>query len=360
MTAPRVSVIVCAYDAAGTIGTCLESLGAQTSRELEVVVVDDGLTDATAAEVERFAATPGVPVRLVRTGHEGLAGARNHGIAEAAGEFFAFVDADDTVEPAMVERMLARADETGADLVVCEMRYVDFETGAELHVEHEGDASLYGGSLLERPGLLSHMGASVCDKLLRRTLFDDSGITFPAGRIFEDLWTTINDEYLYPDFNGQDYLAYQVNRATNSTVLRYYDGVGPSAPNWINTEREEAIVFGSSFRRRDQAAVQEIPVEGFQVSDVEHNAVPLRDGSIEQCIRTNNAEQSVSDSACVRQACTKFAGDNWQVCLRDRFFRHGFYSLIRYSHRSRIGALISCFSDSTRPCMISRSSAAAS
>ncbi|HEY5913289.1 MAG TPA: hypothetical protein VJA21_22080 [Verrucomicrobiae bacterium] len=42
------------------------------------------------------------------------------------------------------------------------------------------------------------------------------------------------------DFNGQDYLAYQVNRATNSTVLRYYDGVGPSAPNWINTTANQA------------------------------------------------------------------------------------------------------------------------
>jgi len=188
MNRPRVSVIVCAYDAAETIAETLDSLLTQTSTEFEIVVVDDGSTDSTPAVVERFAQDSSRAVRLVGMAHGGLARARNRGIEEGAGEFFAFVDADDAVAPEMIERMLACADELGADLVVCEMQYVDFESGSALHVSREGDSSLYGGSLLERPGLLAELGGSVCNKLIHRSLFEKRCISFPDGRIFEDLW----------------------------------------------------------------------------------------------------------------------------------------------------------------------------
>lgn len=189
MDQPRVSVIVCAYNAEKTIEGCLNSLFAQTFREFEIVVVDDESSDATASEVERLSAGSSCPVRLVRIAHEGLAGARNHGIDAALGERFAFVDADDTADPRMIEHMLACAEATGASLVVCQMRYTDFDTGAELHINREGDSSLYGAGVLDRPGLLAQIGASVCNKLVHRSLFG-GGIRFPTGHNFEDLWVT--------------------------------------------------------------------------------------------------------------------------------------------------------------------------
>ena len=182
MSAPRVSVIVCAYNAEQTIGEALDSLFAQTSVDFEVVVIDDGSTDSTAAQVARRAAGSVMPVRVVPIPHQGLAGGRNHGVAEGTGEFFAFVDADDTVEPTFVEHLLACADATGADLVVCDMQYVDFETGAPLHVCHEGDPALFGGPLAERPGLLGALGGSACDKMMHRSLFERSGITAGSSR----------------------------------------------------------------------------------------------------------------------------------------------------------------------------------
>ncbi len=85
---PKASVVVCAYDAAATLGVCLESLKLLNYPDYEVIVVDDGSRDATAA-IAREAG-----VRVVVIEHRGLAAARNAGIAAAEGRIVAFIDAD--------------------------------------------------------------------------------------------------------------------------------------------------------------------------------------------------------------------------------------------------------------------------
>ncbi len=85
---PKASVVVCAYDAAATLGVCLESLKLLNYPAYEVIVVDDGSRDATAA-IAREAG-----VRVVVIEHRGLAAARNAGIAAAEGRIVAFIDAD--------------------------------------------------------------------------------------------------------------------------------------------------------------------------------------------------------------------------------------------------------------------------
>ena len=92
--APKVSVIVPAYDAAWCIGRLLDSIAAQSLTDFEAIVVDDGSTDGTAAIVRSFAARDS-RFRLVEQQNAGPAAARNRGIAEAAGEYLAPVDADD-------------------------------------------------------------------------------------------------------------------------------------------------------------------------------------------------------------------------------------------------------------------------
>ena len=95
----RVSVIMPAYNGAATIDEALRSIETQTYRDLEVIVVDDGSTDGTAAICE------GRPrLRLIAQENRGTAAARNHGIREARGELVAFLDQDDLWAP---ERLAA-------------------------------------------------------------------------------------------------------------------------------------------------------------------------------------------------------------------------------------------------------------
>jgi glycosyltransferase involved in cell wall biosynthesis len=105
----RVSVVTPAFNAAATIGAAISSVLGQTYRDLEMVVVDDGSSDATAALAEAY----GDPVRVVRQENKGVAAARNRGIREAAGELIAFCDADDALLPEHLERLVPVWDERG-------------------------------------------------------------------------------------------------------------------------------------------------------------------------------------------------------------------------------------------------------
>ncbi len=106
---PRVSVVVPAYQAARTIGAAVSSVLGQTYSDLELVVVDDGSTDATAA----IASAHEGAVRVVRQENRGVAAARNRGLAEARGELIAFCDADDMLFPEHVEALVRLWDERG-------------------------------------------------------------------------------------------------------------------------------------------------------------------------------------------------------------------------------------------------------
>jgi glycosyltransferase involved in cell wall biosynthesis len=98
-----------AWQAEVSVGAAISSVRWQTYRDLELIVVDDGSTDATAAIVSAY----GGDVRLVRQDHQGIAEARNRGIAEARGELIAFCDADDLLFPVHIDALVDSFDRSG-------------------------------------------------------------------------------------------------------------------------------------------------------------------------------------------------------------------------------------------------------
>jgi glycosyltransferase involved in cell wall biosynthesis len=186
--APQISVIVPVHDVAAHIGACLRSLRSQTFDDFEVIVVDDGSGDASAARA-REAMAGDARFRLLGQSHAGLSVARNAGLAEARGEFIAFVDGDDRVMPDFLGRMLGALEETGGDWVACALRYVlaDGTGAAHSGIHSAPDLGAHVG--LRRhdfagwPDVVAHF-PSAWNKLYRRSLID--GLRYDEGTWFED------------------------------------------------------------------------------------------------------------------------------------------------------------------------------
>ena len=104
--APRISVIVPVYRAQEYLADCVNSLLAQTFPDFELLLVDDGSPDECPRLCEAFAQKDS-RIRVLHQENQGVSAARNTGIEVARGAFLAFVDADDWVEPAFLQRLYA-------------------------------------------------------------------------------------------------------------------------------------------------------------------------------------------------------------------------------------------------------------
>jgi hypothetical protein len=104
---PRVSIVVCSYNGAATLEQCIRSLLALAYPDYEVIVVDDGSTDNTAAILARFPS-----IRVITQSNQGLSSARNAGLRSATGEIVAYTDADCFVDADwlthLVQRLLSK------------------------------------------------------------------------------------------------------------------------------------------------------------------------------------------------------------------------------------------------------------
>lgn len=137
MSAPGFSVIIPAYNAAGTLARALDSVLAQTYTAHEIIVVDDGSVDATAEVVARY----GEKVRYLRQDNAGVSVARNHGARIASGDWLAFLDADDWYSPDRLKwhaQWIAR--EPTLDFLTGDYEYRD-ENGTLIGRSMAGNAS---------------------------------------------------------------------------------------------------------------------------------------------------------------------------------------------------------------------------
>lgn len=182
---PRLSVVVPVYAVERWLPACLDSIAAQTFGDYEVVVVDDGSPDDSAALVERRARRDG-RLRLHRQANAGLGAARNTGVGLARGELLAFVDSDDDLPPYAFERMVDVLDATGADIVIGAADRVSADgshrQGALMRRNH--DRERLGVTVEEWPLALADVFA--WNKVYRRDFWDAAGLAFPAGTAYED------------------------------------------------------------------------------------------------------------------------------------------------------------------------------
>ena len=167
---------------------CLDSLIAQTISDYEIIAVDDCSTDNSMEIMSSYADKyPGL-VRAIHSNvnlHQG--GAKNIGIRAAKGEFIGFVDADDFIAPNMYEKLLAKADETGADVVGCDYSLVyehSFKIGDEI-VANSTDLQTGVLDHVRKANIILDCG-SLCVKIFKRQIILDNNLFFPENIFYED------------------------------------------------------------------------------------------------------------------------------------------------------------------------------
>lgn len=187
MSTSRVSIVMPAYNCAWCIDRALDSVQAQTFTDFELIVVDDGSTDATPDLLARR----GNALRVIRQANAGMSAARNTGIAAARGEYVAFLDSDDWWRPAKLAQQVALMDNDvglGFSSHATELQSPDGEILGEWGGPADTDglvARILGGHSAVAGGASSVM---VRRALLERTGGFDSSL---RGAEDTDLWVRL-------------------------------------------------------------------------------------------------------------------------------------------------------------------------
>lgn len=188
---PTVSILVPVYKAEKTLDACVESILAQSYADFELLLIDDAspdhcpeMCDAWAEKDPRIRA-----LHPAKTG-PGPSGARNAGLDAAKGQWLTMVDSDDTVAPDLLEKLLAGAERSGAELVLCNCRPVT-EDGAEHPLP--ADEQFAKETVLDvnafwdafnTPWINQFTGTA--HRLYAARLFD--GVRYPVGLLHEDYY----------------------------------------------------------------------------------------------------------------------------------------------------------------------------
>ena len=173
-----VSVIIPVYNVKEYLAACLESVLAQSYRELEIILIDDGSTDGSGDICEQYAQKD-ARVQVIHRANGGQSAARKMGLDIAKGQWIGFVDSDDLVHPELIRQLLQSA--YGHDMAMC--RRLDFtDTPPEGTVG--GQAVLLGYEEILKKMYTDNQYIVVWGKIYRKSLFQT--FRFREGIIYED------------------------------------------------------------------------------------------------------------------------------------------------------------------------------
>jgi len=181
-TIPKVSIIIPAYNAAEHIDNMIYSVKAQTLRDFECLIMNDGSKDNTS-EVVRGLIAGDERFRLIEQENCGVGETRNRAVKLAQGEYIAFFDADDTAPANALESLLSAAEREDADLVIGNVRYANL---GEFH-HTKALTELTSKAVISPSDKLLVNSASVWNKLFRKSVITDNDLAFTKLRRYEDM-----------------------------------------------------------------------------------------------------------------------------------------------------------------------------
>lgn len=185
-SAPLISIIVPIYKAEKFLCRCLDSILAQTYKNWEAILIDDGSPDNCGTICDEYARKD-IRFKVVHQENQGVVSARNRAIANATGDFIAFVDSDDFIAPVMLEKMIAIAIEEKSDIVWCNVKKIhkNFEEVERIRIYRDNDTNIRKLLECSTPGYL-------CNKLICKNFWEKCNIeTDKEGVMWEDTYMSL-------------------------------------------------------------------------------------------------------------------------------------------------------------------------
>jgi len=240
MTIPKVSVVLNAYNGTPWIDECIQSILAQTMRDFELIVIDDGSTDGTFAKIKSY---NDPRIRALTQENRGIAATANRGVSLARAPYIARIDQDDVMMPARLEREFAFLEANPDVAMVC--------TYAQLIYENTLSNDMFR--------------APVSSRALRLRLVFENPVVQPTimmrADVFRKLGGYNEGKEFYPadDFELWTRIAYQHKVATIPEALSRYR-VRPSSPSHsMRTVNHNVLISANSLHRflKDEATYDE-------------------------------------------------------------------------------------------------------
>jgi len=243
----KVSIITPIYNAAKTLQRTLSSFLIQDYSCIELVFINDCSRDSSALILEDFVGIYASKFEIKVSNHPhnmGVAAARNTGLENATGDFIYFVDADDSLEPDAISKMVAAAERHQADIVGCNW-YLSFSRNKRLmkqaHFANPEEAIKWI--------LVGRLRWNLWLFMVRRSLYENNNIRFVPGRnMGEDLLVTIQlllaaqNVYLIPD------ALYNYEQSNELSLTKQYTAKHVQEVSY-NVRAVEAILASSRFRK---------------------------------------------------------------------------------------------------------------
>ncbi len=202
---PLISIIVPVYNVEKYLSKCIDSILAQTYKNTEIILVDDGAKDKSGEICDEYAKKDS-RIRVIHKKNGGLSDARNCGLEAARGELVGFIDSDDYIDSDMYEVLYNAMEKYGAQMSMCDV--YDVYDGQEIPVQdniRDFATDAEEAMKIVMDGQINY--AYAVNKLYKKELFSD--IKYPVGKIIEDAFVIL-------------FLLEKTQKVAFSTARKYY------------------------------------------------------------------------------------------------------------------------------------------
>ncbi len=246
----KVSIVVPIYNAEKYIGSCLESIIAQTYNEWEVLLVNDGSRDGSAEICDEYAMRD-ERIKVFHRENHGVSATRNYGIEHATGKYIMFIDSDDTIEEDTLSDNVVRMDSTGADVLIYGCRYHVLEENRTIDKPLPEDFLGNGQEFFDKwyvPLLQMESLNPPWNKLIRREVLDKHQLRFnEAFSICEDMAFTVEllEKCNRVTLNKGMYYNYNI-KSTGSLVFKFHENYFEALSYFFDKSMEYCCGFAEN------------------------------------------------------------------------------------------------------------------